>query len=133
MDPGILQSIQSRRDILYRHYDLPDSERQKAEALFIRMEQFGEKCRNQDEFERKLFTVTMNNEYNNLFVEFTAYAKEEENVSAGDDNAPARIGNTSTGADNILAETDTPPRKSTQPRHTPSCGLQRLFHKSDYK
>lgn len=80
MDKGIEQSINSRRDALYSHYDLPSDARQKAEALFERMEQFGERCRDQADFEEKFATQTLSREFNNLFVEFTAYVKTPEST-----------------------------------------------------
>ncbi|MDH6313127.1 hypothetical protein M2137_001914 [Parabacteroides sp. PFB2-10] len=82
MDKGIEQSISSRRDALYTHYNLPEEARQKAEALFERMEQFGQRCRNQADFEEKFTSLTLNREYNNLFVEFTAYVKLPEGTTA---------------------------------------------------
>lgn len=80
MDSGILQSIEIRREALYAHYDLPPEERRKAEALFARMERLGQGCRDQADFEQKFMTQTLNREYNNLFVEFTAYVKMPEGV-----------------------------------------------------
>ncbi|MDL2310194.1 hypothetical protein LJC39_03655 [Parabacteroides sp. OttesenSCG-928-B22] len=82
MDKGIEQSISSRRDALYTHYNLPEEARQKAEALFERMEMFGQRCRNQADFEEKFSSLTLNREYNNLFVEFTAYVKIPEGTTA---------------------------------------------------
>ena len=94
MDKGILQSINSRRDALYAHYDLPPDARRKAEALFARMEHFGLGCRDQADFENKFATLTLNREYNGLFVEFTAYVKTpggaptvEDAMREGADNA----------------------------------------------
>lgn len=78
MDKGIEQSINSRRDALYAHYNLPEEARQKAEALFERMEQFGQRCRDQADFEEKFAALTLNREYNSLFVEFTVYVKTPE-------------------------------------------------------
>ncbi|MDL2241755.1 hypothetical protein LJB91_02485 [Bacteroidales bacterium OttesenSCG-928-L03] len=78
MDKGIEQSINSRRKALYAHYDLPDDARQKAEELFMRMEQFGRNCRDRADFEEKLAVFTLSHEYNSLFVEFTAYVKTPE-------------------------------------------------------
>ena len=72
----IIKSIEARRQALYSHYDLPPCERDRAESLFSRMEQFGQLCRDRAEFERGLATQTMSNEYNSLFVEFTAYVKD---------------------------------------------------------
>ena len=76
MDMEIIQSIEAMREALYRHYDLPDDARIKAESLFARMERFGRECRDRSEFERKFATQTLRSEYNNLFVEFTAYVKD---------------------------------------------------------
>lgn len=80
MDKGIEQSINSRRNALYAHYDLPDDARGKAEALFGRMEQFGQRCTDRADFEEKFATLTLNREYNSLFVEFTAYVRTPDDV-----------------------------------------------------
>ena len=82
MDKGIEQSISSRREALYTHYNLPEEAQQKAEALFERMKQFGQQCRDQADFEEKFTSLTLNREYNNLFVEFTAYVKMPEGTTA---------------------------------------------------
>lgn len=79
MDEKILQFIASRREALYAHYDLPPDERDKAEAVFRRMEQFGRECRDLADFEHKFATLTLNGEYNNLLVEFTAYVRPQQN------------------------------------------------------
>lgn len=81
MDTGVTESIKSRRDALYHNYDLPGEAKRKAEALFSRMELFGKECKNKDEFERKFTYLTMNREYNNLFVEFTAYVRDSEEIT----------------------------------------------------
>lgn len=81
MDKRIEKSINRKRDALYAHYDLPDYARQKVEALFERMEQFGRRCRDLADFEEKFATLTLNREYNNLFVEFTAYVKSPEDAN----------------------------------------------------
>ncbi len=78
MDMEIIRSIEARREALYRYYDLPREARDRAEALFARMEQFGRECRNQGEFERKMATQTLSGEYNSLLVEFTAYVRDPQ-------------------------------------------------------
>lgn len=87
MDNTIHSSIQTRRDALYEHYDLPPEARRKAEALFGRMEEFGKRCRDRAEFEEKFATQTLNREYNNLFVEFTAYVRTPDNVPTPEEQA----------------------------------------------
>lgn len=78
MDKGIEKSIKTRRDAVYANYDLPHEARLKAEALFERIEQFGERCRDQADFEEKFLTLTLNRELFNLFVDFTAYVRNPE-------------------------------------------------------
>jgi hypothetical protein len=79
VDEGIKKMIEGRREVVDRYYDLPPEERSKAEALFARMEQFGNRCRDQAEFARKLTTLTMDREYNLMLMEFSAYVKTDLN------------------------------------------------------
>ncbi len=74
-DVEIIKSVETRRRALYKYYQLPPAAARKAEALFTRMELFGKECSNLAEFEKKMVTQTLNSEYLDLFVEFTAYVK----------------------------------------------------------
>jgi hypothetical protein len=77
MDAAIMQYINVRRKDLYDRYDLPYFARQKAEALFVRMERCGSGCKDRADFEEKFASLTLMREYLDLFVEFTAYIKTE--------------------------------------------------------
>lgn len=87
MDSEILKSIQTKRKAIYDYYDLPPEERRRAEAIFTLMELLGKECRNSSEFEERFHTMTLNREYNNLFVEFTAYTKTPDNIPTKEDYA----------------------------------------------
>ena len=77
MDAKIKKMIDARREDIDKYYDLPLRERLKAEALFARMEECGDQCRDQAEFIQKFTTMTMYREYNLLLVEFSAYVKPQ--------------------------------------------------------
>jgi len=76
----ILNSIQSRRDALFKYYNLPCDAENKANYLFDRMEQFGYECKDQADFETRLISSPLNEEYKNLFIEFAPFVKKPDNV-----------------------------------------------------
>ena len=80
MDAIISNSIQIRRDALFNHYDLTEEAGSKANDLFARMEQFGGGCKDAADFETRLATSPLNDEYNHLFAEFAAFVKKPDNV-----------------------------------------------------
>lgn len=95
MNEGILNSINSRREALYAYYNLPKGARQKAEDVFARLEQFGQTCLDQADFEKQLPKLKLNEDYNNLFAEFAPYVKIPEGtmtVEEQQQNAAKELG-----------------------------------------
>ena len=78
MNTSIQNSIQSRREALLEHYNLPKEAQEKTDNLFERITAFGQECEDQADFETKFLSSPLNNEYVNLFSEFASYVKLPE-------------------------------------------------------
>ena len=82
MNDLIRQSIDSRKAALFNMYEINDSELiNKIEDLFNRMMEFGNTCSDNMEFETKLATSTLNQEYINLFTELSGKCSMKTIVS----------------------------------------------------
>ena len=85
MDNLIKQSIEARRQSLYSMYNLPDSAKEHAETVFARMEQLGNDCAGPAEFEKLLLLSSINEDYNNLFVQYARHViKPDSTPSTGE-------------------------------------------------
>lgn len=87
MEKGISQSIETRRRALYDHFNLPPDAKDKAEDLFDRMAQFGLQCNGQADFEKKLLSSPLTQEYNRLFVEFAPFVIKPDDVPTKEEYA----------------------------------------------
>lgn len=82
MNDLIKQSIDSRKAALFNMYEINDSELiNKIEDLFNRMMELGNTCSDNMEFETKLATSTLNQEYINLFTELSGKCSMKNIVS----------------------------------------------------
>jgi hypothetical protein len=78
MENTIQIAIDSRKDSLYSTYNLTEEAKKEAEAVFRKMEEFAKTCTTHAEFEERLPSSEVNQEYNNLFVKYAKYAKRPE-------------------------------------------------------
>ncbi len=80
MNADIKRIIDKRREYIDKYYDLPPEERRKAEAMLERLERLGRRCHTEAEFRKKFNTLTMNQDYNSMLLEFALYVKPEVNT-----------------------------------------------------
>ena len=75
MNDIVRMSINARKDALYNGYEIDDDLlKNKIEDLFSRINEFGEEC-NENDFETKFASSTLNQEYINLFTEIATKCK----------------------------------------------------------
>lgn len=72
---------------MFDYYNLPSEAEAKAEELFHRMAALAETCNNRADFETKLASSPLNDEYNALFSEFAPYVKPSEGTPTKESQA----------------------------------------------
>lgn len=89
MNDSVKLSINSRKDGVYKAYDIKDEALKKEiDALFKEMEKLGKDCKDSGEFEAKLAASSLNQKYIDLFTKVSTkckpitYEKEEREVKS---------------------------------------------------
>ena len=67
--------LAARMNAITENFDLPEKEMAKVNAVFDKMRAIAEESGNQGEFEQKLMSSPVTQEYNNLFQGFAPYVK----------------------------------------------------------
>lgn len=67
MDETVKMSIDGRKNAIYNSYELNDKQKQEVEDLFTRIEKLGMEAKDAGDFEAKLATSPLNQEYMDLF------------------------------------------------------------------
>ena len=83
MEEYTKQSIDARYNSFFSAYYIEDeSIKNKIEDLFVRIRELGETAKDNGDFETKLASSPLNNEYIELFTEVATKCKPKEQVSA---------------------------------------------------
>ena len=70
--------LSARKSSLYDYFDLPPASKAEAEECFDGMRKLAEECADQAEFETRLSTSPLTEQYNSLFSKFSKYVKMPE-------------------------------------------------------
>lgn len=85
MDKVIKQTIDARKNAIYSSYKVSDKKmNEKIDDLFKRINEFGEKYKDVNEFEAEFAKSPLNNEYTNIFVELAKVDISASKPSTGE-------------------------------------------------
>ena len=79
MDKNVKMSIDNRKNVIFTTYDIKDEKMlKKIDGLFDKINSFGEKCGDVNEFETKFAASPLNQEYMDLFTGIaTSFASKQ--------------------------------------------------------
>ena len=78
MDEGIKASIQARYTPISDYFNISGAAETKVQDLFARIEQLGESCADQADFEQQFAVSPLNDEYMNIFTALAPYVKKPD-------------------------------------------------------
>lgn len=95
--------IAVRKNSLYDYFNLPPQAKEQAERVFDDMLKLAEECKDQAEFETRLASSPLTQEYNSLFQRFSKYVKMPDGMPSQTDVIKVMAANTAkTSVANIV-------------------------------